>query len=288
MTPRPKQVVIEKSTFIEYMNTKFETLRAFCGGHLLLLSDTLLYEHVTDTTHNPATLLDKCEELLKSGAYYCSMWRRFIEWECTHCQPYPWFLADLETTNSIRNGEKKLSDLLGPEIVDRARGPRWHLAEEILLNVSRECKRRVGEAGSDLGRRLYDYPVEDLSRFRKILDEMSLDIHDMAARSFPYWIRDSARVCLSDAWMTWQLIRLHAALSINYTYLRQRGGDPGRKRAEHDLQDAEYVFLLSRAGAIVGHDKGLTALAKAAFPEKDVFSRLEEVPASYRCDWTNR
>jgi len=26
-------------------------------------------------------------------------------------------------------------------------------------------------------------------------------------------------------------------------------------------------------------------LTRAAFPEKDVFSSLEEVPESYRCDW---
>ncbi len=28
-------------------------------------------------------------------------------------------------------------------------------------------------------------------------------------------------------------------------------------------------------------------LARVAFPEKDVFSSLEEVPESYRCDWTS-
>jgi hypothetical protein len=236
-------------------------------------------------------LLAKCEHVIKGGAYYCSMWRAFVKWECTYCQPYPWLLADLDSTNRVRNGETELSDLLHPETVDCARDQRWHLAEEILLNVSKEGKQRIAEAGSDLAKQLYDYPADKLSRFSKILDEMSLDIHGMATRSFPYWIRDPARVCLSNAWMTWQLIRLNAALSADYTYKRQRGGDPGRKLAEHDLQDMEYVFLLSRADAIITSERekrGLVPhLARAAFPEKEVFSRLEEVPESYRRDWAD-
>jgi hypothetical protein len=48
----------------------------------------------------------------------------------------------------------------------------------------------------------------------------------------------------------------------------------------------EYVLLLARADAIITRDKKLVEpLARAAFPEKDVFSSLEEVPDSYRCDW---
>ncbi|MGE5295203.1 MAG: hypothetical protein ACM3VT_10280 [Solirubrobacterales bacterium] len=37
--------------------------------------------------------------------------------------------------------------------------------------------------------------------------------------------------------------------------------------------------------ALLSKDKGMGDLARAAFPEKDVFSSLEEVPESYRCDW---
>jgi hypothetical protein len=74
----------------------------------------------------------------------------------------------------------------------------------------------------------------------------------------------------------------------DYYWLRQKGGPPGDNRAEHDYQDIEYVLLLSRADGIITRDKKLVEpLARAAFPEKDVFSSLEEVPESYRCDWTS-
>jgi hypothetical protein len=42
------------------------------------------------------------------------------------------------------------------------------------------------------------------------------------------------------------------------------------------------------AGGPLIWGKGLvSALAHAAFPEKDVFSSLKDVPDEYRCDWTN-
>jgi hypothetical protein len=61
------------------------------------------------------------------------------------------------------------------------------------------------------------------------------------------------------------------------------------EKAEHDLYDVEYVMLLSRADAILTKDEKLVGpLARAAFPQKDMFSSLEEVPESYRCDWASR
>lgn len=65
------------------------------------------------------------------------------------------------------------------------------------------------------------------------------------------------------------------------------GGGPGEERAEHDYQDMEYVILLSRADCILTRDEKLVKpLAKAAFPDKDVFSSLDEVSEDYLCNWT--
>jgi len=44
-------------------------------------------------------------------------------------------------------------------------------------------------------------------------------------------------------------------------------------------------MLLSRADCLLTSDEGCSRLAKAAFPEKDVFSSLEEVPEDYLVDW---
>jgi hypothetical protein len=84
-------------------------------------------------------------------------------------------------------------------------------------------------------------------------------------------------------------MRLGSALAYEYCYKHlKHGNTPGVTNAEHDDQDSEYVLLLSRADAIVTRDRDLVEpLARAAFPEKDVFSSLEEVPESYRCDWAD-
>jgi len=64
------------------------------------------------------------------------------------------------------------------------------------------------------------------------------------------------------------------------------GRNSGDKRAEHDYQDMEYVLLLSRADAILTRDKKLVKpLAEAAFPDRDVFFDLDEVPDEYVCHW---
>ncbi|HSW00682.1 MAG TPA: hypothetical protein VLI39_10950 [Sedimentisphaerales bacterium] len=87
--------------------------------------------------------------------------------------------------------------------------------------------------------------------------------------------------------MSWQHVRLTTVLFLEYSFLRKgHGGGTEQESAEHDLYDVQYVVLLTRADGIITRDKKLVEpLARAAFSEKDVFSSLEEVPDSYRCDW---
>mgnify|MGYP000368430631 CR=1 FL=1 len=99
-------------------------------------------------------------------------------------------------------------------------------------------------------------------------------------------VSDANQFCTSSDWIAWHFIRLVDALTLEHYFLRETGV-PGNRQVEHDLLDMEYVLLLSRADGIITRDKKLVEpLARAAFPEKDVFSSLDDVPDSYRCDWT--
>jgi len=60
-----------------------------------------------------------------------------------------------------------------------------------------------------------------------------------------------------------------------------------RRDIEHDSCDMQYVTFLSRTEGLLMRDLLWQDIAKAAFPDKDVFSSLEEVPESYRCDRTD-
>jgi hypothetical protein len=110
------------------------------------------------------------------------------------------------------------------------------------------------------------------------------DLHQWGVDSVPQdWIKDETKFCLSAEWMSWQFLRLTDVIIQNYYYFRQMGGAPGDDRAEHDSQDMEYVLLLSRADGILTNDKSLIKpLAQAAFPDKQVFSSIDEIPDDYR------
>jgi hypothetical protein len=99
-------------------------------------------------------------------------------------------------------------------------------------------------------------------------------------------IKDKPQLSPSSEWISWQYVRLLNVIVMFYQSLGAKGGFPQNERAEHDFQDMEYVLLLSRADGLLTRDKRLVKpLAKAAFPDKGVFSSLDEVPDSYRFDW---
>ncbi|MGB7582358.1 MAG: hypothetical protein WBL85_07940 [Sedimentisphaerales bacterium] len=86
-------------------------------------------------------------------------------------------------------------------------------------------------------------------------------------------------------WFTWHLIRLHFAWGLEWTCKRVASGVSfERFDISNDFWDIEYVVSLSRADGLLSADSRLVRpLAKSAYPEKDVFSCLEEVTEDYRC-----
>ncbi len=297
MLTKPKQIVLDKSAFnaYTYVRRGFDQLCQFSKDHILLLSDTLLYECVTaekNKKQDPADLLTKCQRLIKEGAYYCdcSVW--YAQWEGMHLTPYPRFLPNLDATDKIRTDKVRLEDACHSSAVDSVFFSRSEVARQQLIELSEELKDNLDSEHPDVGKIIAKgMPADSQERLRQQLD--GIDPWDMCqkgvCRLIPDdWIKDKTRFCLSDQWMSWHYIRLTLTVVRDYHYLREKGGPPGKNRAEHDWQDMEYVLLLSRADAIITRDQKLVEpLARVAFLEKDVFSSLEEVPESYRCDWTN-
>lgn len=284
MTGNPKQIVIDK---VALVGIGIGALAAFAEDHLLLACDTLLYECAT--TSNPEEMLGRYIRLVKAGAYYCSCSVAFIQYEGTKCCPYPWFLPDLRATEQIRTGEAPLetaSDWSGAEDVFKSR---CEVARKRFVELSGRLKNRIDVENPEVGKVIRELPADTFTRFEKQFERIDArDMCEVALDSTPAdWIRDKTEYCLSPQWMSWQHLRLTWALVGEYYYLRQMGGVPGGERPEHDYQDMEYVLLLSRADALVTGDKKLAKpLAHAAFPDKDVYSSLDDVPDKYRIDWS--
>jgi len=283
---KPKQIVIDKEAFIRI---KLDALCDFARNHLLLLSDTLLYECATTAESQRARRLRECMRLFEAGGYYCGCSVTFIQWEGSHLTHYPCFLADLHATGVIRTGKLRLEDASDPDAAKDMFLARSTVAQQTFMALSTEHRKALDSEHKGVADVIKkEMPADRRERLCKWLERIAP--REMYQRDVDWvpqaWITEKKRFCLSEKWISWQYIRLVSAVTQDYSYLQQKGGAPGNTRAEHDYQDMEYVLLLSRADGIISSDKGVIALAKAAFPEKDVFSSLEEVPESYRCDWT--
>lgn len=125
---------------------------------------------------------------------------------------------------------------------------------------------------------------ERLQQWVEFVD--SQDMHEVAKTLLCEITNDPEKYCLSEKWVSWHFVRLMFIIIMERDFLRQNGDKSSEIIIEHDLQDMKYVILLSRADGLLTKDNCCFCLAKAAFPEKDVFSSLDEVPEDYICDWT--
>jgi hypothetical protein len=247
-----------------------------------------MYECGTVDREHAEQALQKCKRLIDAGGYYCHCSLEFVHWEACHCLPHPWFLPDLEMTKQIRIGRINVAGKLKDETAAKAVASRYGIARHHVLESSAWIKERLELDYADLTDAIRRLPTsQKCERLAEAFSIMSpSDKRELALRLIPQsWIVNERRFFLSAGWITWQFMCLISVLMGEYSYLRCTGAAPGEERAEHDYQDMEYVLLLSRADAIITRDKGLTNLAHAAFPEKDVFSNLNDVPKSYRCNW---
>jgi len=232
-------------------------------------------------------MLDRYKRFIKSGAYYCSCSITFIQNESKNCSPYPWFLPDLEATDQIRTEEARPEDLLNLSMINEVTQPRYKVAKSF-LNLVNKIKKRIDIENPYVGKEIKQLPIDKYERFRILFETIdSRDLHQMCVDSVSHdWIKNENEFSLSPEWVSWQRICLADAIVRNYYYLRQLGGGLGKVRVEHDYHDMEYVLLLSRADCLLTRDEKLIKpLAKAAFPDKDVYSSLDEVPDQYLCHW---
>ena len=287
MKTRPKQIVIDKDAFIAFSGRRFEELCSLAQEHVLLLSDALLYECATATKQRPGTLLVKCTRLIQRGGYVCpGNHAHFVEWEIEHSSPYPRSLMDIRATKAVRDGQVRPEEMANSRVAQEVSESRKALAAHMLADQSAQTKEALAIEHPEVGNAIRSSQKSRSGRFREIVDTVDRsDISGTAMCRFGDRVSDANQFCTSSDWIAWHFIRLVDALTLEHYFLRETGV-PGNRQVEHDLLDMEYVLLLSRADGIITRDKKLVEpLARAAFPEKDVFSSLEEVPESYRCDW---
>ncbi|MFA5239950.1 MAG: hypothetical protein WC476_09645 [Phycisphaerae bacterium] len=280
----PKQIIVDKSAF-DAINP--DAFFKFANDHLLLVCDTLLYECATTSKSKRENKLHNYKRLVESGAYYCSCSVAFIQSEGKSCCSYPWFLPDLDATEQIRTKKARLDEILNSHITEKVFQSRYKVAQTMFVDLSKKLENRIDVENPGVGKAVKDLPTGRFARLQKLFERIDAsDLHQVGVDSvLRNWVKNETKFCLSSEWISWQYIRLTDAIVQDYYYLRQMGGVPGGKRAEHDYQDMEYVLLLSRADGLLTRDDGCKCLAQVAFPKKDIFSDLNEVPDEYICHW---
>lgn len=278
----PKIVIIDKDMF---RGSSTIQLVQFVQNHFLILSEVLLYECATDEDSHQE-LLKRFKTVMLAGAYTCPNSWRIINREAYTLQPYG-FLADLNETSRIRSEFEKyrnvsISDSIGHIYQEATNSART------LLDLAKSASTAIASKIPEVDRKARKLEGNKSYRFQLWLDNaQNYGIHKLAIEKAGHLTRLPDKYCLSEKWVTWQYFRLISALTFEYAFLRKgKGGNAELIRTEHDLQDIEYVLFLSRADGLLTKDRKLVKpLAKAAFPEKDVFSSLDEVPDEYLCHW---
>jgi hypothetical protein len=279
-----KKLIIDKSVFVEEINR--DNLCKFAAGHFLILPMNLYSECATNKK-NWQKQFEKFRNIIISGGHICSTLEDIIKQEGQLLRPFD-FQEDVDKeTYKMREEFQKGGRFAEPDIDDIRKSH-----DESAQTLIKHCK-KVTDLIDNISGAKFSTAAEEVRKSQAGRDRRfviwaktvdSLDIHELAVRGLSKFSESPDKYCLSSEWVTWHYLRGSIILAFEYTFL---GGKPGKNQltiAEHDLHDEEYGLLLSRVDGLLTRDeKFVKPLAKATFPEKDVFSCLDEVTEDYRC-----
>ena len=283
MKPVPKQLIIDKDVF---QGTSQATLCKFAKNHFLILPEVLLYECLTNPEQK-SILRHRFEQAMLGGAYICPSAKRIVFKEARELSPCR-FLPDLQMTTDIRGAIKKNMSYFDSDLVQETYEERCKSAKT-LLDSAPNTAEKIASQEPGILKEAKKYQGNRSERFKLWVETVTRkDVHELVIEKLSYLTKSPERFCLSNEWITWHYFCFVCVIHLEYTFLRTvQGETPKLTQAEHDCQDIEYVTYLSLADGLLTRDKKLvTLLAKAAFPDKDIFSSLDEVPEEYVCHWS--
>jgi hypothetical protein len=280
-----KYLILDKSIF---QGTSTRDLCKLAETHSVVIPETLFYECVTTEEREKGRMLDRCCQTVLAGAFFCPTLSSVVHTEAKELRPYgP--LVDPQHSEAVRHSFRsnvKPYDLDGVErtqqneqaFVDHMKSNIAKITDLIRANNRKALEEEIKGWGEDIdGSR-----IERLHEHIQLLN--SVDLHGAANTLLPGMTSRPEEFCLSGDWISWHFVRVALLWILERSYCHQSRGRMRRRDLEHDSCDMQYVTFLSRMDGLLMRDLLWQDVAKIAFPEKDVFSSLEEVPESYRCD----
>jgi hypothetical protein len=282
MTRMTKYLIFDKTNL--YAST--ERLCRFVETHNVILPEVLFYECLT-TQEQKRVMLDRCRQMVLAGASLGPGMTRVLRTEATELRPYG-LLVDGDHNDEIHQTFKEYSKPYDPKIVAAKCQEEREFVAWAKSNVELCTRHFKTHKQAVLQEEIGRWLEIDQSRFMRLRERAEFldtqDLHDAANTLLPGITHNPQKYCLSDAWVSWHFVRVALIWFMERAFLHQARGRLKKKDLCGDWADDNYVTLLCRAEGLVTNDRFWQDLTRAAFPEKDVFSSLEEVPESYRRD----
>jgi hypothetical protein len=276
----PKQLIIDKDVF---RGTSTSKLKEFVQNHFVILP-RILYDEIVTTQEERDKLVERFRSVVLAGRYICPASGYIIRKEAENLRPYGSLPDDKRTTSLRKILENKEEFLSRSEIgqiqdeMDKTAKMFGDFAKILSDNLTEELKNGF--------RKLSDFNTQNrVIGLMELVDDN--DIHDIAMVTMGHLTKGPSSFCLDKNWVSWQYVRLRLLLHYEQLFKVQISRNISLEKVEHDCMDMEYVLLLSRADGLLTWDERLVKpLSEAAFPNKDVFSSLDEVPEEYICNWS--
>jgi len=274
-----KLLILDKSVF---HGTERSELIRFVKCHCVILPHTLCVECVISQKGNPPKgfkdpkqLTQKLLDVVKNGAYAGKSPGNIVEEERSRNSVIE-SLIDMKETQMMREGildeeadyekAREECEKAFKPIIDRVE--RW--ADQYYKNIvkkdlEKDFREEVDESNL----------VGRLGKWLQSIDGMKDDILER-------FIGNGSNIMSTNGW-EWQILRLSLAWGIELASMRNKSG-PSFKNYEisNDIFDILYISHLSQADGLITCEKKLVRqLAMAAFPSKDVFGSIYDVPYRY-------
>lgn len=271
-----KLLILDKSVF--HGTARSELVR-FVKCHRVILPHALCVECVISQKDNPAKdamrLTQKLLDVVKSGAYAGKSPGKIVEEERSRTAAIE-SLVDMEETQTMREGilNKETNLEKVREDCDKAFKPITNsverFASQFYKNIIKKGLEKDFRKELDKGD-----DVRRLGKWLQSIDRMKDDILDRS-------LGNGSNAMSADRW-EWQMLRLSCAWEIELASKRNKSGPSfDNHDISNDIYDIFYVSHLSQADGLVSGDKRLVQpLAKAAFPNKDIFGSVNDVPYRY-------
>ena len=274
-----KLLILDKSVF---QGTALSELVRFVKCHRVILPHALCVECAISQKGNPPKdskdamrLTQKLLDVVKSGAYAGKSPSKIVEEERSRNAVIE-SLVDMKETQTMRKGI--LDEEPDLEKVREECEKAFRQTTNFVEQWANQYHKSIGKKKLEKGFRKEVDESDLVGRLRKWLQVIDIAKDDI----LDTYYSNGSNVMSADRW-EWQILRLSLAWGTELASKRNKSGSSFENYdISNDIFDIYYVSHLSQTDGLVAGDKKLVRpLAMVAFPDKDVFCSIYDVPYRY-------